>query len=104
MASQTAGAAELELVRIREEAAWQARIESTLEVLEGHERDRIADQLQGLLDEYAPSRDKSISAGAGGLATSGDVTVRADHGSIAAGVLHGGVQIGPPPPPDPFKG
>ena len=104
IALQAARPAEMERVRIRQEAAWQTRIEGVLESLDGDQRDRKADQLQALLNEYLSARDRTVSAGVGGLATSGDVTVRADHGSIAAGVLHGGIQISPPTKPDPLKG
>ena len=96
-ALQAARPAEMERVRIRQEAAWQTRIESILEGLDGDERDWKAGQLQVLLSDYLPARDRGVSAGAGGLATSGDVTIRADHGSIAAGVLQGGYRLAPLP-------
>jgi hypothetical protein len=42
-------------------------------------------------------------AGAGGLAVGGWLEVRAQGGSIAAGVIHGGAQIANPPVPGPPK-
>jgi hypothetical protein len=90
-----------ERIRIRQEALWQARFESLLESLAEHERTRAAEELRGLLDAHAAS---GPSAGDGGLAVGGDVHIRAEGGSIAAGVIHGGAHIGPPPPPVPSQG
>jgi hypothetical protein len=42
-----------------------------------------------------------VSAGDGGLAAGGDISVHADRGSVAGGVIHGGVRMGNPPPPGP---
>jgi hypothetical protein len=36
-----------------------------------------------------------------GLAAGGDVSIHADSGSVASGVIHGDVRIGNPPPPGP---
>ncbi|WP_101257267.1 hypothetical protein [Streptomyces barkulensis] len=87
--------------RIRQEALWQARFEALLENLPDTERDRAAGELRDLLaDPPAPG----VSAGAGGQAVGGDLHVRAEGGSVAAGVIHGGVQMGHPPQPDPSRG
>ncbi|MGN5636928.1 hypothetical protein [Streptomyces sp. AC154] len=105
---QTASALEgsdadtLDRVRIRQEATWQARIEATLESLDEAERARAADELRALLAQHTP--DSGVSAGQGGLAVGGNIGIRAEGGSIAAGVIHGGAQIGPPPAPDPSQG
>jgi hypothetical protein len=45
----------------------------------------------------------AVSAGDGGLAAGGDVSVRADSGGVAGGVIHGGVNVGNPPPPGPVS-
>lgn len=45
-----------------------------------------------------------VSADRGGLAVDGNVDIRAEGGSIAAGVVHGGARIGPPPAPGPSRG
>ncbi|MDX3587280.1 hypothetical protein [Streptomyces europaeiscabiei] len=105
---QTASAIEasdadtVDRVRIRQEAAWQARIEATLESLGEAERDQAADELRALLAQHTPHG--GVSAGQGGLAVGGNVDIRAEGGSIAAGVIHGGAQIGRPLAPDPSQG
>jgi hypothetical protein len=90
-------------VRIRQEAAWQARIEATLESLGEAERDQAADELRALLAQHHTPHG-GVSAGQGGLAVGGNVDIRAEGGSIAAGVIHGGAQIGRPLAPDPSQG
>jgi hypothetical protein len=42
-----------------------------------------------------------VSAGDGGFAVGGNVEIRADGGSVAGGVIQGGVNIGNPPLPGP---
>ncbi|MDX3534175.1 hypothetical protein PV721_07310 [Streptomyces sp. MB09-01] len=90
-----------ERARIRQEAMWQARFEGLLESLPDDQRDRAAEELRALLD--APAAP-GVSAGDAGLAVGGDLHVRADHGSIAAAVIHGGAHLSPPPPPAPSQG
>lgn len=105
---QTAGELEAtdaeaaERMRIRQEAAWQARIEALLESLDDAERTRAAEELRALLAQH--TRQGSASAGQGGLAVGGNVDIRAEDGSIAAGVIHGGAHINRPPAPDPSQG
>ncbi|MER8002627.1 hypothetical protein [Streptomyces sp. NPDC095613] len=99
---EAADAAEAERARIRLEASWQARIEAALESLNEGERDQAGDHLRGLLAQHAPQG--AVAAGRGGLAVGGNVDIRADGGSIAAGVIHGGAHIGTPPVPDPSQG
>ncbi|MFF4137968.1 hypothetical protein ACFY1B_42290 [Streptomyces mirabilis] len=101
-AMRAAAPAEAERARIRLEASWQARIEAVLESLSESERDQAADQLRGLLAQHAPQGP--VTAGQGGLAVGGNIDIRADGGSIAAGVIHGGAHTGPPPLPDPSQG
>ncbi|MBL1108788.1 hypothetical protein JK361_30100 [Streptomyces sp. 5-8] len=99
---ETAGPSDTERVRIRQEAAWQARIEARLEDLADAELIAAAQELRELLSHHAPTAD--VSAGPGGLAVHGPVTVRAEGGSIAAGIVHGGAHITHPSPPDPHQG
>ncbi|MGW6360163.1 hypothetical protein ACWFR5_34610 [Streptomyces sp. NPDC055092] len=73
---------EVERVRIRQEAAWQGRMEALLESLENIEQARVADELRTLLAQQASH--SVVSAGQNGLAVGGDVDVRADRGSAAA--------------------
>ncbi|MGW1774902.1 hypothetical protein [Streptomyces sp. NPDC002104] len=92
-----------DLSRVRQEAFWQARIESLLESLDASERDVAAGKLGDLLARHA--RQRGVSAGPGGLAAGGNVEIHAaGQGSIAAGVVQGGVHMGPPTAPDSFQG
>jgi hypothetical protein len=93
--------AEAERARTRHEALWQARFETLLESLGDTERERAAEELRGLLARHAPQG--GAVAGPGGLAAN-TVDIHAERGSIAAGVIHGGAQIGIPPLPDPPQG
>ncbi|WP_449338411.1 hypothetical protein [Streptomyces chartreusis] len=86
-------------LRIRQEAVWQTRFEQFLEALPEAEREQAADALRSLLAEQAPVT--AVSAGDGGLAVGGDLEIRADHGSVAGGVIHGGVSLGNPSQPGP---
>ncbi|MCG8970478.1 hypothetical protein [Streptomyces sp. CL12-4] len=97
---EAAGPAEVERVRIRQEAAWQGRIEVLLESLEVIERARIVDELRSLLAQQTSHR--SVSAGQSGLAVGGNVSVQADHGSAAA-VTMGDVSLGNPSQPGPHQ-
>ncbi|MFC7866446.1 hypothetical protein ACFU5B_21815 [Streptomyces murinus] len=99
---QSAETAQAEVVRIRQEAAWQARVEALLEGLNQDERVQAAEELRTLLVQHAPQG--GASAGPGGLAVGGNMDVRAEKGAIAAGVIHGGAHIGRPQKPDPSQG
>ncbi|MET9695209.1 hypothetical protein ABZY81_43775 [Streptomyces sp. NPDC006514] len=99
---ETAETAVEERVRIRQEAVWQARMEALFESLDGIERDRAAEGLRDLLAQFTP--EGGVTAGPGGLATGGNVSIRADHNSVAAGVIQGGVHIGRPSTPDLSQG
>ncbi|MFF7236802.1 hypothetical protein [Streptomyces collinus] len=97
----TAVGAEAEQVRIRQQAAWQARIETMLESLDEAERARASEELRALLTQHA--RYGEVSAGDGGQAVAGDVTIFANHGSAAAWNM-GNVTLGNPPQPGPQQG
>ena len=101
-ALQTTDETEAERERIRQEASWQARIEARLENLESAERDEAADQLRVLLAQLAVPGLESV--GLSELAKGGNVDIRADRGSIAAGLIHGGAHVGNPSRPDPSQG
>ncbi|MFF2043573.1 hypothetical protein ACFVVX_24460 [Kitasatospora sp. NPDC058170] len=98
-----AGADQLERLRIRQEASWQARFEAFLEDLSEDEREQAGQALRALLQEAA-AQGAQVSAGDGGLAVGGNAQFSADRGSVAAGVIHGGVSVGHPPVPDPSQG
>ncbi|MGV9232451.1 hypothetical protein ACWDP9_24210 [Streptomyces nigra] len=99
---ETAEPSTTERVRIRQEAAWQARIEALLEGMDDTERAQAAEELRALLRQQGSPG--GVSAGPGGLAVGGDVGIRAEGGSVAAGVIHGGAHIGHPQVPDPSQG
>ncbi|MFD3997117.1 hypothetical protein [Streptomyces sp. NPDC058583] len=99
---ETAEPSTTERVRIRQEAAWQERIEALLEGMDDTERAAAVAELRALLrQQHSPG---GVSAGPGGLAAGGDVGIRAEGGSVAAGVIHGGAHIGNPQVPDPSQG
>jgi hypothetical protein len=84
-------------VRTRLEIAWQTRFTDALESLDPGEREEAAERLRELV-ELAQG---GVSAATGGMAVRGDVDIHAEGGSVAAGVIHGGVSIGNPPQPGP---
>lgn len=96
-------AGEAERARIRQEASWQTRFEAFLESLDEAEREQAAVQLRGILDAQAKD-SHAVSAGSGGVAAGRNIHIRAAHGSIASGVIHGGASIGPPIQPEPSQG
>ncbi|MCF3132092.1 hypothetical protein [Streptomyces olivochromogenes] len=100
-ALQTTDPVQAERARDSQEEFWQARIEAMLENLGEGERGPAADQLRALLAQHVG--DVRVAAGPGGVAAGGNMDVHAEDGSIAAGVIHGGAHIGPPPTPDPPK-
>jgi hypothetical protein len=88
---------DVERVRTRLEIAWQTRFADLLESLDPGEREEAAERLRELV-ELAQG---GVSAATGGMAVRGDVDIHAEGGSVAAGVIHGGVSIGNPPQPGP---
>ncbi|MER5502820.1 hypothetical protein ABT096_37345 [Streptomyces sp. NPDC002561] len=97
----TAEGAGAEQVRIRQQAAWQVRIETLLESLDEAGRARASEELRALLTQHA--RYGEVSVGDGGQAVVGNVTIFADHGSAAAWNM-GNVTLGNPPQPGPQQG
>lgn len=94
----------VERVRIRQEASWETLFVMLLESLDDAEREQAATQLRALLEEQVAGASSGVSAGAGGVAAGGDISVRAEQGSIAAAVINGGASIGTPSQPDPSQG
>jgi hypothetical protein len=99
---QAAEPDQVEQARIRQESSWQTRIEGMLETLDDAERQKAADQLRDLLAQYVPQG--GVSAGPGGVAVGGDMSISAERGSVASGVVQGDVHVGRPPEPDPPPG
>ncbi|MFG2895948.1 hypothetical protein ACGFZH_02640 [Streptomyces zaomyceticus] len=91
-----------EHARVEHEAVWRFRIEDLLGGLPEDERDAVAEALRGLLRHHAPPGP--VTTGTGGIAARGDVRIRADRGSVAAGVVNGDVNLSVPPAPDPTQG
>jgi len=96
---EAARPAEAERVRIRQEAAWQGRIDALLESLEDFERARVVDELRTL--QAQQNSHRAVLADQSGLAVGGDLNVQADNGSAAA-VTMGNVTLGNPSQPGPY--
>lgn len=88
-----AGAGELERVQAELAAQWQTRF---ADLLADHP-DAEA-ELAGLVEELKPA---IASAGDYSVAAGRDVRVRADHGGVAGGVIHGDVMLPGPTGPGP---
>lgn len=98
---ETAAAAGAERLYIRQEAAWQARIEALLESLNDTDRALAGAELRALLTQHISYGE--VSAGGGGQAVGGNVDIRADHGAAAAWNM-GDVTLGNPSQPGPSQG
>ncbi|MEU7576294.1 hypothetical protein AB0B50_01635 [Streptomyces sp. NPDC041068] len=95
--------ADAERARIGHTAAWRTRFAVLLEGLPEHERLVAADELRALVTAW-PGGDTSAVTGDSGVAVGRDATNRAEHGSVAATVIHGGVRLEHPSKPDPTQG
>ena len=87
---------------VRWESAWRARYEMLLDSLPDAELPTVADELAQLISITGRRADAtSISAGDHGMAVGGDVSVTAESGSLAGGVVsvEGGISLA-----DPFEG
>lgn len=93
--------AEAEKTRDRQEISWQTRFEDLLESLDEAGRADVAAQLHKLVELVRQQVEGGVSVGAGGLAVGGDLTIRAEGGSVAGGVINGGAHVGNPPVPGP---
>ncbi len=82
-------------IRVREQALWQARIETVLESLGDDERESAVAALRVVLREQATS--SAVSAGDDGQAIGGSVHISAHHG--AAALRMGDVNLSYPSPP-----
>ncbi|MDX3213960.1 hypothetical protein PV318_00075 [Streptomyces sp. ME02-6991-2B] len=90
---------ELARVRARYAQSWQTRFIDLLEDLPEEEREAAAAELRSLVDHVQQQASRpGASAQTGGIAVAGDVNISATHGSMAAGVVHGGMHMGPPQP------
>jgi hypothetical protein len=81
-------------------AQWSTRLTDLLEENPGLQADMraLVEQIENALPiELATAVDHSVSAGR-------DVSLRADHGSISAGVIHGNVTPANPIQPGPENG
>ncbi|MFJ4633374.1 hypothetical protein [Streptomyces sp. NPDC088847] len=87
------------------EGMWRAHLEEFLGRLSAEELGRATAELDSLVRQFGtPARtEPTQSATHGGLATGKDVSVRAEGGSVAGGVLRvdGGIQLSPPFPHGP---
>ncbi|CAG6398340.1 conserved hypothetical protein [Actinacidiphila cocklensis] len=85
-----------ESVRAAYRAIWQTRIQDLLDDLDdAAERGRAAADLRALLARLSLPQ-AGVSADRGGVAVGGNLTVRAQDGSVAAAVVRGDVHVGRP--------
>ncbi|MDF3294401.1 hypothetical protein [Streptomyces silvisoli] len=82
---ETAEATEVEQVRTRQQAMWQARIELALEILSDTELEQAVEDLRELLAPHVPPD---------GGAVGGDKRISAEQGSISVNVVHGDMSLG----------
>ncbi|MFE5240473.1 MULTISPECIES: hypothetical protein [unclassified Streptomyces] len=73
---------------------WTVRLSDALDAADGPERNELADYLRELAAAVAQlgpaAAGGTATAGDGGFAAAGDVTIRAEHGGYAAGVQNFG--------------
>ncbi|MEU6484444.1 hypothetical protein [Streptomyces sp. NPDC046887] len=91
LADGTPTRAELE----RYGAAWRDRVITTLERLDGPEREEAAAELHRLVEREPAAREVR----GGDQHVQGGIRVHAEQGSLAAALINGGVSFSPPPPP-----
>ncbi|MGW1705871.1 hypothetical protein ACWCP8_10045 [Streptomyces sp. NPDC002206] len=91
--------------RTRLEASWQARFEDFIDELPPEEQTEAVEWMREI-SALGSLAQGGTNAGPRGLAVSGDLTVRAETGSMAGGVLNidGGVNLGNPPKPAASEG
>ncbi|MGC8920741.1 hypothetical protein [Streptomyces griseoaurantiacus] len=87
------GPTDAEVERYR--AAWRDRVVAVLSMLDEPDRENAARDLRQLIAQEvaAPRLD------GGSVHAQRDVQIRAEHGSLASGVINGDVNFSPPPPP-----
>ncbi|MFF8946692.1 hypothetical protein ACF1A5_31440 [Streptomyces sp. NPDC014864] len=97
------GEGDVERQRAYWESVWQARLEVFVEGLSAAEREGVAAELRALVVEAGSSSRAGQQAGAGGVVAGGDVSVRAEGGSVAGAVVRvdGGLHLAPPFPRGP---
>ncbi|MGY5079213.1 hypothetical protein ACWIGX_19315 [Streptomyces nigrescens] len=93
--------AEAERARVRQEIVWQARIEDLLASVEGDDRAQVAEELRSLLARHTSGG--RLSAGDGGVAVGGGVSISADRGAAAAWRMRD-VTVESPSSPGPDQG
>jgi hypothetical protein len=88
-----------EEARTRHEVVWRDRVRALLEDLDDAEREPAACALRELVGEGRDRTATAATTGAGSLTVQGDVNVRAEQGSLAAGVVNGDVSFASPQSP-----
>jgi hypothetical protein len=81
---------DLDRVRAAQADRWAGRLADFLE-----ESPDAADELQRLVDEVQALPPGVVSAADHSIAAGRDMTIRAEDGSVAAGVIDGSVTLGP---------
>jgi hypothetical protein len=99
VATRFAGHESAEMVLTRHETdpdKWAAPLDNALRETGAADDPAVVTAAERLLRRLNAAGGWA-SAGDGGVAVGGDI--RADRGSVAGGVIHGGVAMGNPPPP-----
>ncbi|MFH0178777.1 hypothetical protein [Streptomyces cacaoi] len=84
-------------IRARQEAFWETRFVDLMAVADEHARAETVAQLQELVDLANRLAATPTVQTNGGLVVEGDMTIRAEGGSMAGGVIHGGIHLANPP-------
>lgn len=95
------GEGDLERQRLYWQGVWQTRWEVFLQTLRPDEREQVvADLCELVASAGTAPQTPGQQAGVGGLVAGGDVSVTAEGGSVAGGVVRvdGGVHLTPPFP------
>ncbi|WP_328498893.1 hypothetical protein OHS59_43680 [Streptomyces sp. NBC_00414] len=100
---ERADGAELEGARIGQTAAWQTRFAVLLAGLDEAERVRAEAELRSLV-AGRPGPGTFVTAEGNGVGVGRDGNNHAEHGSVAATMIHGGARIEHPSQPDPSQG
>lgn len=84
-------------VRARQEAFWETRFADLIAASDEHARAEAVTQLQELVDLVNRLAATPTVQANGGLVVEGAMTIRAEGGSVAGGVIHGGIHLTNPP-------
>jgi hypothetical protein len=76
---------------------WVGRFEDAYSDWDGDQQAVALEELRSLLEEHA--RAAGAQSGDGGVSVAGNMSIKAEGGSIAAAIINGGASIGSPSQP-----